>query len=314
MGLGDLVARLAWDGSQFDRGTTAVRGQLSTLDKAFLKVGGSIRNTFVGAFTAHSVIRFGQSIAADVRQIQELANKFNITTTEVQLLQGEAERTHQSFEQLVDDGKNLEAALANAKRNAAGVLFPPETIKQIESLDRAGKKTEGQLKATAGNFLTNYFGGFKALFSGDTSGREKLMAGLDIMTAPKVAIGNLALRLAGKPQMKGAAEVRADEEERKEQERRANERKDALARINDVEAGKQRDANAKLEEQARERLRSRLDALTFDTQGDALTSIGNFLGSTPGSQVAIEDMNHKIDRIIQIMERETGFKFNPWPF
>lgn len=285
MGLGDLVARLAWDGSPFEQGTARAKRQLDGLDAAFARVGNKWKSTFFTAFAAGAVVRMGRALGEDVKEINELAEKFGLTTDHVQMLQQEAERTNVEFKELAKNALEIEASLKNAAEHGAKPIYTREQLGAVEDLSTGLSGVWKNVKQIAAETARQAH----YIFAGGMKHDLDFLLGFQAQPFTQAK---------PKPTPPGAPGSKLTEAEMLEFD---------LA----FEHEKARGERAIKFQQETKR---RIAGVEFDINSDALTSVGNFLGSTPGSQVALEQANQKIDRIIQIMERESGFKFNPWPF
>jgi len=150
-----LEIEVTGDGRGFER--TMVQAE-----RVAKKVGASIKNAFIGAFSAGAMIRFGRELLEQVQTIDKMAQKYNISTGEVQMLQDEAKRTHRTFEELVATSDKLEESLKRVHDAGSKPLLDPQSLQAIREFDKTLSSTKDKLKAGAGKdiaYTRNILGG-----------------------------------------------------------------------------------------------------------------------------------------------------------
>ena len=131
MGNLSLVGRISLNASPFKAGLDDASKSVERMSsKIKTQIGGAILG-FVGG---KKLIGLGKELLENAHQVTQLAARFNLTTTEVQQLQSEADKTGESFESLVKDAVKLEDTLKRIGGNEVGF-----SSKMIEELDTAHK-------------------------------------------------------------------------------------------------------------------------------------------------------------------------------
>jgi hypothetical protein len=148
----EVKGKVSLDGSGFDRTLKGMSTQVSGFSN---KVKAQIGGAFIAAFGASAVKNFGKELLEQAENIDALAKKFNLTTTQVQQLQEEAKRTGVPFEELVKDATKLEETL----KNVAGqpVLFSSENLDNLRAINEGMDEFSRALKEQilSGNLLND---------------------------------------------------------------------------------------------------------------------------------------------------------------
>lgn len=139
MGLLSLAGRVSMDAAPLDIGLQHAERSADKFSSRLTKqVGGAI----LGAFTIQRLIGFGKEVIEQGVNIDRLSKKFNLTTTEVQLLQQEAKRTGQSFEDLVKNADQLESTLSRIR--GGDVIFGRQMVEQLKNADEIIQEFKNQ--------------------------------------------------------------------------------------------------------------------------------------------------------------------------
>lgn len=126
MGLLNLLGRIGMDTSGLEVGFGRAEKAVDRFqNKLTRQVGGAV----LGAFTAQRLVGFGREVIEQGVNIDRLSKKFNLTTTEVQLLQQESKRTGVTFEDLVKNADQLEATLS--RLSGGDVIFGADTVEML---------------------------------------------------------------------------------------------------------------------------------------------------------------------------------------
>lgn len=323
MGVLSILARLAFDGSQFESGMakaskTADKFSSKFANKTMNKLGGIA----AGAFGINALKQMGMAAIENATEVSTLAKQLNLTTDQVQLLKEEAVRTGKPFTDLVKDAGELEKTLQ--KLDGGQAVFSQETI---DSLTNAGEVIK-TFKDAAGGMVGNLFGKILGLGSGVTMTPEQ-KAFTEILLERKRA--EEAFKQGAEARLKVEAEIQKINEEvadlnnktedqgltkaerilKLEKQRaqilhemqiapydpgtqgEANDRL-RLARVNNQIAGLMDSPDAKVQD-----ARKQLSPLS-----DSLTSVGNFLGGGANSpQIKLLD---DANRLLKLIEKNTA--------
>ncbi len=152
MGLLNIVGRLDLNAVGFKTGLENAEKQAerfaSSTGKKMLGVAG-------GLFGINAMKRLAGEALESASNISRMADKFNLTTTEVQRLLDESERTGTSFEELVKNADDLEKTLTRLGGNQ--VLFSPEQIGRMRDVNELLEGFKRDLQLEGANLLSNPF-------------------------------------------------------------------------------------------------------------------------------------------------------------
>lgn len=126
MGLLSLAGRITLNGAPFFGTAKDVEKTADKLSNKLRNQVGGIAGGFLGVNALKQVAVQGMESANTITQ---LSNRFNMTTSEVQLLQKEADRTGESFESLVKNADDLEATLSRLR--GGDVIFDPQAVESL---------------------------------------------------------------------------------------------------------------------------------------------------------------------------------------
>jgi ribosomal protein S21 len=318
MGVLSILARLAFDGTQFDSG---IKKAERTADKFANKTMNKLGGLAAGAFGINALKQMGMAAIENATEVSTLAKQFNITTDQVQLLKEEAERTGKPFSELVKDAGQLEKTLQ--RLDGGNVVFSRETI---ESLTTAGEAIKAY-KDAIGERVGNIIGGLIGMGEGVKLTPEQRVfeeMQMERKRADEQAAQNAAKRVEMEEKVQKinteVAELNSKTEDegltkaerilKLEKQRaqilhemqiapfdqgtegEANDRL-RLARVNNQIAGLKDNPDVKVQE------RKQLSPLS-----DSLTSVGNFLGGNANSpqMKLLDDAN----RLLRQIEKNTG--------
>lgn len=174
----EAKGKVSLDGSGFSKTLGGLGTQVTGLSgKMKAQLGGA----FIAAFGASAIKNFGKELLEQAQTIDGLAQKFSLTTTQVQQLQDEAKRTGKPFEELVKNSDELEATLTRLA--GAPVLFSSENLDTLRAINEASDEFNKSLKEqilnrSALNILTlGMFGSSgKELDPGRTAKQEEFLA------------------------------------------------------------------------------------------------------------------------------------------
>lgn len=145
MAIEKLIAHLGLNKTGFDSGIRFAEKQVN-------KFGTKMVKTLAGAFSIVAIAGMARQAMETAKNIDQLANRFNLTTDEVQLLQAESDKTGTSFSDLTKDAKKLEETLSRLR--GGDVLFSRE---QVETLKNA-KEIIDEFKNQAGVEIAGFLG------------------------------------------------------------------------------------------------------------------------------------------------------------
>lgn len=280
------------------------------------KIRNQIGGTLAGVFGVRSLARIGQEAIDNGHKIAQMANKFNLTTDEVQLLQKEADRTGTSFETLVSDAEKLEATL---KRISGGeVIFSRQMVQELDEAHAKIKVFNDELAKQGakaieggGNFWLKTFGKvlswgvpfgpklFDKMFPDQgpaqgAAGADQFLADDAAKKRASVRIEYIKAELLKVREQVGQAQL--DDEERVN--KLAKEREAIFARVAKTQEERhQKELDLARNEleiiKAKERLKMAVPGFGFSATDptrfrfsptqDGMRSIGNFLGSNPNA-------------------------------
>lgn len=319
MGVLSILARLAFDGTQFDSG---IKKAERTADKFANKTMNKLGGLAAGAFGINALKQTGLAAIENATEISTLAKQFNITTDQVQLLKEEAERTGTPFAQLVKEAGELEKTLK--RLDGGNVIFSKEEIDRLNDAGEVIKTFKNEVGKTVGGIFASILGAREGV---GMTPEQKAFA--EILMERKRAEAQIAQDAAKRVEMeekvqKINAEVaelnnktedagltKAERILKLEKQRaqilhemqiapyevgtegEANDRL-RLARVNNQIAGLRDNPDAKVQE-----TRKQLSPLS-----DSLTSVGNFLGGNANApqMKLLDDAN----RLLRQIERNTG--------
>jgi hypothetical protein len=330
MGVLSILARLAFDGTQFDSG---IKKAERTADKFANKTMNKLGGLAAGAFGANALKNIGKQAMENAHSVVQMANKFNLTTDEVQLLKQESDRTGESFESLVKDAGRLEETLS--KLRGGEVIF---SKKQIESLDQAHEvinEFKSGAARTMAKAIENPMGALKALMA-PFAGKGGMNAANEFFAEEPLNEKEVAF-LEAEAKKKRAAQARLDAEEKSKDKIAQMEKQTAELKEKAIDAGmtKEQQLQRLLEKRGalngmlgpenaetmaiRNLEGAKLDAAIAELRGglgkpetrkqlsplsDSLTSVGNFLGgSTNSPQMKLLD---DANRLLRQIEKNTG--------
>ena len=318
MGVLSILARLAFDGTQFDSG---IKKAERTADKFAGKTMNKLGGLAAGAFGINALKQMGMAAIENATEVSTLAKQFNLTTDQVQLLKEEAERTGKPFADLVKDADELEKTLQ--RLDGGNVVFNRETIERLSMAGEAMKT----FKDAVGERVGNIIGGLIGLKEGaNLTPEQKVFEELllERKRAEEQFAQNAAKRVAMEEKVQKINEEVADLNSKTEDqgltkadrilklekqraqilhemqiapydvgtEGEANDRL-RLARVNNAIAGLQDSPDAKVAERK-----------TLSPLNDSLTSVGNFLGGNANSpqMKLLDDAN----RLLRLIEKNTA--------
>ena len=297
MPLGDLTSRLTFDGSGFERGANRAKAKVNELDRTFKTVGGNIRSGFLTVFGIETARRIARNISQQVEEIQKLAKEYNLTTSEVQALQVEADRLGVPFKELAEDAERIADAMARAAKNPIIIQFDKDTIEAVQFLEK--------LVSASGRTLTGLVAG--QMGGAVRAGKTAAQAGIKLaegdvgggITTAKVAALTAAVPVLSRFINKFALAAEDAEIERGGPSGAAQSGftigKDPAIAI-------------------RKKAAADIAGLGLNIQSDSLRSVGNFLGGSTDTRQLWEDINRKMDRIIALAERNVAEAHsNPFP-
>jgi len=312
MGLLSIFGKISLDSSGFNKGIQNVE---RSADKFSSKLTKQVGGALLGAFSINAVMGFGKELLKRAEEIDKLANRFNLTTDQVQLLQKEAEKTGKTFEEMVKDAGDLEDTLA---RISGGDVALGRG--QLEQLNNA-RQVINEFKTQAGIRFANLLG----LGGGDTPLSDRQNAFLEADAAKKRGgAEDFKNRLqAAQTHMAVQDELLKNEKELEQlkfDQLTKEEKINALLKkraelwdwrskqpvteegivANELTATKIDMAIAALRsEKVKDTSSDRLSPLS-----DSLRSVGNFLGGDPNSGVVQKLSN--IERQLNEIRRNTG--------
>lgn len=144
-----LTALLGLNKTGFDAG---IRAADQAVERFSHKLTHKVAHAALAAFGIHSLMEFGKEVIRQAVEIDRLANRFNLTSTQVQLLQQESKRTGMEFGELVKDAEELERTL---ERISGGeVIFSERQIEQLNNVNEVIQEFKNQ----AGIRIAGLFG------------------------------------------------------------------------------------------------------------------------------------------------------------
>ncbi len=144
MGILSLIGRLDLNAAPFHSALKSAEGSTEHLAHHIKR---HLGREIVSILAGRELMHLGKEAIEQGHHISELAKKFNLTTTEVQLLQKEAEETGTSFEELVKDSIQLEQTLDRIRGGDALL-----SRSQVENLERAHQIIVGFKEAVVERF------------------------------------------------------------------------------------------------------------------------------------------------------------------
>lgn len=329
MGLLSIIGRLDLNGAGFTKTLNAAEKRA---DKFANGVTRKLAGVAGGAFGINALKNIAKEAIENAHAVTQLAKKFNLTTDEVQLLKAEADKTGDSFENLVKDAGKLEETLSRLR--GGEVIF---SKKQIESLDQAHEVIQEFKNAAARTMakgMGNPVGLLKLLMAPlagrdglkfansflneepQTGGQEKfqedearnkraLQARLDAEEKSKEKIDQMD-KQAAELREKAVESVMTNEERIKQLAEKRNELLDQLGPHNRETISAKGLALAKLDAEiaglgrgGAETARSR----QMSPLSDSLSSVGNMLGMNPNSP-QVRELN-KANRLLEEIRNNT---------
>ena len=198
MGNLSLVGRISLNASPFKAGLDDVG---RSVEKVSSRMKGQIGAAIISAVGVKKLIAIARETLKDAHEITQLSTRFNLTTTEVQRLQKESERTGESFDSLVKDAAKLEETLSRI--GGDDVLFSTEMIENLEHTRQVFKEFGDEAKNQAvktlfGDFFRPFRNVSNAILGIDEPSRDtsKQEAFLESEAAGRRAAGASAINRA----------------------------------------------------------------------------------------------------------------------
>lgn len=338
MGLLNIVGRLSLDGQPFQNTLKAAEKQADNFAAGLRKKTlGRLASGGAGFLALRSISNAVGEAMTEAREIDLLAKKFELTTTQVQMLQQEAEKTGKPFADLVKNGTELEATLE--RLGDGSVKFSSNVVKTLSTAQGFIDDVKTGFVGNAGKFGAGIMGGISKLF-GIESEREVDAAQQQfalILRQRKEA--EEAHRAGAADREKAAENIRKINAEAKDiEEKTADEQLTRAERLEKLTEKRRQmvEEIAKFphepgsEGEASDRLRvAKLDAQIAGLRGDAgtraasrertlsplsdsLTSVGNFLGANPNAETRnqLSEANRTLKSIERkLSEQRTGGNF-----
>ena len=202
MGVLSMLARLDLNASGFSTGINTAE---KSVDRFSNKLRNQVGGALLGVFGIRSLANIGRQAISSGHAISQMAEKFNLTTDEVQLLQQETDRTGESFESLVKDATKLEATLGRLR--GVEVIFSRQQVEALESAHQVIKEFNNSFAIEWAKLLSNPLNPLLELNRRTSIGR---LGGLDQPAASKEdpAAAFLEAEAAAARQAKQLADVR----------------------------------------------------------------------------------------------------------
>lgn len=308
MGILSIVGRLSLDGSSFNTGLKSAEKSADQFSKKLRNQVAGVAGGFVGV---NALKQMALAAMESTKEITQLANRFNLTTDEVQLLQAESDKTGTSFEKLVENATELESTLSRLK--GGNVIFDANSIQALET----AREVIGEFKAGVQQRFAEILGASagrltprqtefmerdiqrKRQESANAAAQEKQRVETEDKIA-KMQRETAELRDQALPKEERLAKLQKERAEFLDKRGFSPNTPESVAE-NDLKEAQLNAAIAKLSGGGSD---SVAESRAFSPISDSLTSVGNFLG-TGANSPAIKAQD-EANRLLRQIERNTS--------